>query len=71
MGVHEDRLDQPRPVHVDWTRGMTFQGEKRTASFRGNVVLDGGNDHMTCQEMQMIFAEAEPLDRVARCLADR
>jgi hypothetical protein len=47
-------------VRVDWTRGMTFQGEKRTASFMGNVVLDGGNDHMTCQEMQMIFSEAEP-----------
>ena len=50
-------LTNPRPVAVAWSKGMTFRGEKRTASFAGDVTLDGGMDQMACQSMQILFTE--------------
>jgi len=59
-------LPKPRPLRIDWTESMRYEGPKNTAEFRGNVRLDGkteegeqrGVDHMQCDTMLLTFEEA-------------
>ena len=53
-------LSKPRPVAIAWSKSMSFRGERRTASFAGDVALDGGMDQMRCQDMQILFTEPRP-----------
>ena len=69
--INGNRLAKPRPVRVAWTKGMAFQGERRTGSFRGDVALDSGKDQVRCQNMELIFTKAEPASRPATRPASR
>ncbi len=51
------KLDQPRPVKIEWKKGMVFQSDGLKADFNRDVVLTTGTDELKCRTMTVEFLE--------------
>jgi len=51
------KLDEPRPVRIEWDKGMEYAAGGDTAKFDGDVVLGSGLDSMKCRNMRVMFEE--------------
>ncbi|MFW6133233.1 MAG: LptA/OstA family protein, partial [Planctomycetota bacterium] len=58
-GLDGRDLASARPVRIAWSRSMSYQGDRDTAEFFGDVELDSGPDHMAAEAMRVRFERTE------------
>ncbi len=52
-------LATARPIAIEWSRAMDFQGMANNGTFTGDVRLTSGTEEMACGKMQVMFSAVD------------
>ncbi len=64
-------LQEPRPLNISWVDGMEYTTKPESiASFRGDINLNSGGEHLSCKRMRVLFEEAD-LDKESTELTEK
>ena len=62
--------DKPRPVTIEWAKGLKYRGQERIAVLEGQVVLATAGDKVQCENMRVLFAPPEETAQPASSRAE-
>jgi len=63
--MDSQQLKEPRAITIGWSKAMYYQGQRDIAEFFGDIALDSGPDHMSCQAMRVWFDKPQPATKPA------